>query len=400
MSFLSDRVQQIKPSVTLATTQKAKELRAAGEEVFNLAGGEPDFPVPEVARAAAKKAIDLGYVRYTAVDGIPELKQAIIKKFARDNNLAFALDQVIVTVGAKQALFNAFIATLNPGDEVVITAPYWVSYPDMVKLAGGKPVIVECKFERDLKLTAEQLSKAITSKTKWLILNSPNNPCGSVYSKEELQDLGKVLEQHPHVHIISDDIYEHIIFDDRNFDTMAAVYPAIADRVLTINGVSKVYAMTGWRIGYAAGPPALIKAMKTIQSQSTSNPSAIAQAASVAALCGPQDFLQEWKRDYQNRRDLVVERLDLISGLKCFNPQGAFYVYVNCEGTIGKQTADGKVINNDLEFAAYLLESYGVATVPGSAFGLSPYLRISFATAKQELLDACEQIRSAVTDLR
>ncbi len=395
MSFLSNCIAQIMPSATLAMTQKAKEMRAAGKDILNLAGGEPDFPTVAVAREAGKSAIDRGHIKYTAVDGTPELKQAIIDKFIRDNGLQFAPEQIIVSVGAKQSIFNALMATINPGDEVIIPAPYWVSYPDMVRLAGGMPVIVKCGLDNNLKMTSEQLAKAITVRTKWLIINSPSNPSGTVYGESELKALGDVIAKHSNVHVLSDDIYEHILFDEQKFHTMASVCPDISDRVLTVNGVSKAYAMTGWRVGYAGGAASLIGAMKKIQSQSTSNPSAIAQAAACAALQADQTFLQDWRQSYQQRRDLMLEKLNNIEGIKCLVPQGAFYLFINCESVISNSE-----LKDDVELATYLLKNQGVATVPGTAFGMSSYLRLSFAADEKELIEGCERIKSAVVALR
>ncbi len=400
MSIIADRLNKIKPSPTLAVTKKALELKAAGKDIISLGAGEPDFETPEWIRAAAKAAMDKGDTKYTAVDGTPALKDAIIAKFKRDNNLTYARDQVIASTGGKQVLYNALMASLNPGDEVVFAAPYWVSYVDMVILAEGTPVIVECKIEDNFKMTAVQLEKAITPKTKWVLLNSPSNPSGAAYTKDELKALTDVLLKHPHVWVMTDDIYEHLVYDGFKFHTVAEVEPKLYDRTLTVNGVSKAYSMTGWRIGFAAGPKELIKAMASIQGHSTSNPSSISQAAAVAALNGDHGFLKEWCDTYKARRDMVVELLNQCEGLTCPMPEGAFYVYASCEGVIGKTTEGGKLISNDEDFVTYLLEEYGVAAVQGAAFGLSPYFRISYATSTDALKEACSRIRKACASLK
>jgi aspartate aminotransferase len=400
MNFLSTRVQTIKPSPIFSIIQKTRELTAKGHDIINLAGGEPDFPTPKAAQDAAIHAMQTGQTLYTAVDGIPELKKAIQEKFKHENNLDFSLDEIMVSTGAKQVLYNAFMATLNPGDQVIIPAPYWVSYPEMVALAEGEPVFVACTLENDLKLTPEMLEKAITPKTKWLLLNSPNNPTGAVYTQKELILLADVLMRHPHVYVMSDDIYEHILFDHRTFHTMASVALKLADRVLTINGVSKTYAMTGWRIGYAGGPKHLIQAMKTIQSQSTSCASSIAQAAAWGALTQPQDFLQEWSDDYQERRDFVVNQLNQIPGLHCPSPEGAFYVLASCVGVLNKRTPDGNVLKDDHDFVTYLLESAGVAVTPGIVFGAKGYFRLAFPVSREILDKACKNIAHAVKNLQ
>lgn len=393
MSFLADRLSRIKPSPTIAVTSKARALKAAGRDVIGLGAGEPDFDTPENIRAAGIRAIEQGQTRYTDVDGTPDLKKAICAKFARENGLTYTPDQVTVGVGGKQVLYNALMATLNPGDEVIIPAPYWVSYPDMVLLAEGTPVTVACPAENGFKLLPADLEAAITPKTKWLILNSPSNPTGAAYTADELKALGEVLLKHPHVYIMTDDMYEHLVYEDFKFTTIAQVVPALYDRTLTVNGVSKSYSMTGWRIGYAAGPKALIKAMGIIQSQSTSNPTSISQAAAVEALNGPQDFIKERAAVFQTRRDLVVSMLNQASGLNCPNPEGAFYVYPSCAGTIGKTAPTGKVIETDEDFASELLEAEGVAVVHGAAFGLSPFFRISYATSTDVLEEACTRIQ-------
>ncbi len=393
MSLLADRLSRIKPSPTIAVTSKARALKAAGRDVIGLGAGEPDFDTPENIRAAGIRAIETGQTRYTDVDGTPDLKKAICAKFARENGLTYTPDQVTVGVGGKQVLYNALMATLNAGDEVIIPAPYWVSYPDMVLLAEGTPVSVACPAENGFKLLPADLEAAITPKTKWLILNSPSNPTGAAYTAEELKALGAVLLKHAHVYIMTDDMYEHLVYDDFTFTTIAQVVPELYDRTLTVNGVSKSYSMTGWRIGYAAGPKALIKAMGIIQSQSTSNPTSISQAAAVEALNGPQDFIKERASVFQTRRDLVVSMLNQAAGLTCPNPEGAFYVYPSCAGTIGKTAPTGNVIETDEDFASELLEAEGVAVVHGAAFGLSPFFRISYATSTDVLEEACTRIQ-------
>jgi aspartate aminotransferase len=399
MAFLSDTLSRVKPSPTIAVTTKAQQLKAEGKDVIGLGAGEPDFDTPEHIRAAAKRAIDAGKTRYTAVDGIPELKAAICAKFLRENGLTYTPQQVSVGTGGKQILYNALMATLNPGDEVIIPAPYWVSYPDMVLLAGGTPVPVVAGIETNFKLTAEQLEAAITPKTKWFIFNSPSNPTGAGYTEAELRALTDVLMRHPQVWVMSDDMYEHLVFDDFKFVTPAQIEPGLYDRTLTCNGVSKAYAMTGWRIGYAAGPVALIKAMGTIQSQSTSNPSSVSQWAALEALTGPQDFLADWRRVFQGRRDLVVSMLNQAPGLRCPRPEGAFYVYPDISGCIGKATPGGTVITNDEVFATALLEETGVAVVFGAAFGLSPNFRVSYATSDEVLQEACARIQKFCASL-
>ena len=393
MGFFSDALGRIKPSATLAVSQKARELKAQGRDIISLSAGEPDFDTPDNIKAAAIEAIRRGETKYTAVDGIPELKRAIAEKFRRDNDLEYAPSQIIVSTGGKQVLFNALMATINPGDEVIIPAPYWVSYPDMVLLAGGKPVIVEARAQDDYKMTPEALQAAITDRTKWLIFNSPSNPSGAAYSADELRALTDVLKKHEHVWIMSDDMYEHLVYDDFVFATPAQVEPALYDRTLTVNGVSKAYAMTGWRIGYAGGPEALIKAMTKLQSQSTSNPCSISQWAAVEALTGPQDFIAEARKVYQARRDLVVDMLNEAEGITCHRPEGAFYVYPSIAGLIGKATPDGRVIETDEDFVTALLEAEGVAAVHGAAFGTSPNFRVSYATSTEALKEACTRIQ-------
>ncbi|ESW59861.1 MAG: aspartate aminotransferase [Rhodobacter sp. CACIA14H1] len=393
MAFLSDTLSRVKPSPTIAVTNKARELAAEGRDIIGLGAGEPDFDTPQNIKDAAKRAIDAGRTKYTAVDGIPELKAAICNKFLRENGLTYTPAQVTVGTGGKQILYNALMATLNPGDEVIIPAPYWVSYPDMVLLAGGTPVPVVATLDTQFKLTPAQLEAAITPRTKWFIFNSPSNPTGAGYTRDELKALTDVLLRHPHVWIMSDDMYEHLVFDDFKFCTPAEVEPALYDRTLTCNGVSKAYAMTGWRIGYAAGPVALIKAMGTIQSQSTSNPCSVSQYAALEALTGPQDFLSENRALFQRRRDLVVSMLNQAQGIQCPTPEGAFYVYPDISGCIGKATAGGKIITNDEVFADALLEETGVAVVFGAAFGLSPNFRVSYATSDAVLAEACARIQ-------
>ena len=399
MSLLSAAINRISPSPTIAVTNKAAELKAAGHDIIGLGAGEPDFDTPDFVKEAAIEAIRKGKTKYTAVDGTPELKAAVQAKFKRDNSLDYGLDQISVNVGGKQTIFNAMVATLDPGDEVVIPAPYWVSYPDIVQFCGAKPVIVPCGIERGFKLDPAALDAAITPRTKWLILNSPSNPTGAAYTREELQAIADVLLGHPHVFILTDDMYEHIVYDGFRFSTIAEVDPRLYPRTLTVNGASKAYAMTGWRIGFAGGPAPIIKAMAKIQSQSTSNPCSIAQAAVVAALNGPQDFLVERNAAFVGRRDLVVSMLNQASGLVCPRPEGAFYVYPDCSGLIGKTTPKGKLLSDDEQVAAYLLEDHGVAVVHGAAFGLSPAFRISYATDSKTLEDACARIQKACADL-
>ena len=400
MSIIAARLSRIKPSPTLAVDARAKELKAQGRDVINLGAGEPDFDTPDFIKAAAKAAIDAGKTKYTPVDGTPELKDAIIAKFKRDHGLTYTREQVSVGTGGKQVLFNALMATLNPGDEVIIPAPYWVSYPDMTLLAEGTPVFVECSQKDGFKMKPEALEKAITKKTKWLILNSPSNPSGAAYTHDEMKALTDVLLRHPHVWVMSDDMYEKIVYDGFKFVTPAQVEPKLYDRTLTVNGVSKAYAMTGWRIGYAGGPAELIKAMSKMQSQSTSNPSSISQAAAAAGLAGDESFLTERNEAFKVRRDMVVKMLNEADGIDCPTPEGAFYVYASCAGCIGRKTPEGKVIETDQDFVTYLLESVGVACVQGAAFGLSPYFRISYATSDALLKDACQRIQKACAALQ
>ena len=400
MSMLAARLDRIKPSPTIAVTNKARELKDAGRDVIGLGAGEPDFDTPDSIKEAAYKAIAEGDTKYTAVDGTAELKQAIVGKFKRENGLDYGVDQITVGSGGKHVLFNALMATLDPGDEVVIPAPYWVSYPDMVLLADGTPVIVEAAQSNGFILRPEDLEAAITPKTKWLIFNSPSNPTGAAYSLEQLQALGEVLKSHPQVWVLSDEIYEHLVYDDFKFHAIAAAVPELYARTLTMNGVSKAYAMTGWRIGYAGGPAPLIKAIAKVQSQSTSNPSSVSQAAATAALNGPQDYIAMSNEVFRERRDLVVGMLNQATGLDCPTPNGAFYVYPNCAGLIGKTTPDGATIATSEDFAGYLLESEGVAVVHGAAFGLDPHFRISYATATEILEDACQRIQRACASLK
>jgi aspartate aminotransferase len=400
MSFLSAALDRVKPSATIAVTDKARSLKAAGRNVIGLGVGEPDFDTPANVKLAAIHAIETGKTKYTAVDGIPELKEAIIAKFQRENGLAYKPNQVIISTGGKQVLYNALMATINPGDEVIIPAPYWVSYPEMVALAGGEPVSVVCTAEHGFKLQGEALEKAITPKTKWIILNSPSNPTGAAYTRNELKAITNVLVKHPHVYVMTDDMYEHLVYDDFEFTTPAQIEPRLYDRTLTVNGVSKSYCMTGWRIGYAGGPADLIKAMATIQSQSTSNACSIAQWASVEALNGPQDFIPVNNAAFKERRDLVVSMLNQAKGIECLRPEGAFYVYPSCAGTIGKTSPTGKSIGNDEDFVTELLEAEGVAVVQGSAFGLGPAFRLSYATKNSDLEEACKRIQRFCGDLR
>jgi len=400
MTFLSATLDRVKPSPTIAVTTKAAELKAAGRDIIALGAGEPDFDTPQNIKYAAIKAINEGKTKYTAVDGIPELKKAICAKFKRENGLSYEPSQVTVGTGGKQVLYNALMATLNPGDEVIIPAPYWVSYPDMVLLAGGEPVIIEGAMDKGYKISADQLEAAITPKTKWFLFNSPSNPTGAGYSWDELKALTDVLMRHPHVWVMSDDMYEHLVFDDFKFCTPAQVESGLYDRTLTVNGVSKAYAMTGWRIGYAAGPVPLIKAMGKIQSQSTSNPSSISQWAAVEALNGVQDYIESNKALFQRRRDLVVSMLNQAKGVKCPQPEGAFYVYPDISACIGKTSAGGAVIENDEAFATALLEESGVAVVFGAAFGLSPNFRVSYATSDEALTEACSRIQAFCAGLK
>ena len=399
MTFLSATLDRVKPSPTIAVSTLAAELKAAGRDVIGLGAGEPDFDTPQNIKDAGKAAIDAGKTKYTAPDGMPELKQAICDKFARENGLSYEPKQISVGTGGKQILYNALMATMNPGDEVIIPAPYWVSYPDMVLLAGGKPVVVECGMETGFRMTPEQLEAAITPKTKWLIFNSPSNPTGAGYTRDQLKALTDVLMRHPHVWVMTDDMYEHLAYDGFEFCTPAQVEPGLYDRTLTCNGVSKAYAMTGWRIGYAGGPVALVSAMRKIQSQSTSNPCSVSQWAAVEALNGPQDFIASNNETFVRRRDLVVKMLNDAEGLVCPVPDGAFYVYPSIAGCIGKTSAGGVTIDNDEIFAKALLEEKGVAVVFGSAFGLSPNFRVSYATSDEALVEACTRIQVFCSEL-
>ena len=389
MSIVSNSLKRIKPSPTMAVTSKAREMRAAGKDIIGLGAGEPDFDTPDNIKEAAIEAIKKGDTKYTAVDGTPALKKAVQNKFSRENGLSYDLDQITVGTGGKQVLYNAFMATVNKGDEVIIPAPYWVSYPDIILLAGGKPKIVKCEEKDNFKLTPKKLEKAISKKTKWVILNSPSNPTGSAYTKKEIEDLSKILIKYKKIYILSDDIYEHIIYDNFKFFTIAQI-KTLKDRTLTMNGVSKSYSMTGWRIGYAAGPKEIIKAIAKIQSQSTSNPTSISQAAAVEALNGKQDFIQERAKSFRERRDFVVDSLNDIKGISCLKPEGAFYVFPSCKKLLGKKTK----LKTDKDFVEKLLENSEVAVVQGSAFGLDGYFRISYATSMENLRKAMERIKS------
>lgn len=393
MSIIAKRMSAIKPSPTMAVTAKAGELKAQGVDVIGLGAGEPDFDTPDHIKEAGKAAIDAGKTKYTPTNGIPELRQAVVDKFKRENDLDYDLNQVHIGVGGKQVLFNAIMASVNDGDEVLIPAPYWVSYPDMVLIAGGKPVFIPCTEDEQFKLTAEKLEAAITDKTKWLILNSPSNPTGAAYTADDLKAVAEVLLKHPHVWVMTDDMYEHLVYDDFEFKTLAQVEPKLYDRTLTINGVSKAFAMTGWRMGYACGPVDLIKAMNNIQSQSASHTSSMTQHACVAALNGPLDFLPERNAVYKERRDLVVKMLNEAEGLNCLTPEGAFYVYPSVAGCIGKTSKGGRKIESDSDFVTALLEEEAVASVQGEAFGLSPHFRISYATSTEALKEACTRIQ-------
>ena len=399
MSCVADRLSLIQPSPTIAVTQKARDLKAQGRDIIGLGAGEPDFDTPGHIIEAAKKALDDGMTRYTAVNGIPELTEAIIAKFKRDNNLDYTANEIAVSCGGKQVIFNAFMATLNLGDEVIIPAPYWVSYPDIALMFGGKPVFVDCPATSNFKMKPEDLDAAITPKTKWLVLNSPSNPSGAGYTRDDIKALADVLMKHPHVWVMTDDIYEHVIYDDFEFATIAEVEPGLKDRTLTLNGMAKAYCMTGWRVGFAGGPGELIAAMTKVQSQSTTHTAAVSQAASVAALNGSHDFIAANNKIFQERRDLVVSMLNQATGLSCPTPQGAFYVYPSCQGAIGKKAPDGKTIETDEDFVTYILETEGVAAVQGAAFGLSPHFRISYATGTDLLEDACQRIQRACAAL-
>ena len=391
MSIVSNSLKRIKPSPTIAVAQKARELKAAGKDVIGLGAGEPDFDTPENIKKAAINAINKGETKYTAVDGTPVLKRAIVDKFKKENNLIYLPEQISVGTGGKQVIFNAMLATVNPGDEVIIPAPYWVSYPDIVLLAGGIPKIIKCSEKNQFKITPEDLEKNISNKTKWLIINSPSNPTGSCYTQKELETLGEVLKENKNVFILSDDIYEHVIYDDFKFFTIAQI-KELKERTLTMNGVSKSYAMTGWRIGYGAGPTEIIKAMAKLQSQSTTNPSSISQAAAIEALNGTQEFIIKRNQSFKERRDFVVEALNKIDGISCLKPNGAFYVFPNCSECLNKKDKKGKIIRSDSDFVSSLLENQQVAVVQGSAFGLEGYFRISYATSMDNLKKALDRI--------
>ena len=399
MNILASRLNRIQPSPTIAMSIKARELKAEGKDIIELAAGEPDFPTPSHIIEAAEEAMSRGETKYTDPDGTPALKQAVCDKFKRDNNLGYVTSQVTIGTGGKQVLYNALMATLNEGDEVIIPAPYWVSYPDMVLLAEGTPKIVECPLDKNFILQPEDLERAITPKTKWIILNSPSNPTGSGYTWDDMKKITDVLIRHPNIWVMTDDMYEHLVYDAFKFCTPAEVEPELYSRTLTVNGMSKAFCMTGWRIGYAAGPENLITAIRKIQSQSTSNPSSISQAASVAALNGPMDFLAKNNEVFKQRRDLVCSMLNQASGITCPTPDGAFYVYPSCAGLIGKTTPDGKVLKSDEDVVTYFLETEGIAAVHGAAFGLSPHFRISYATSTEALEDACQRIQRACTAL-
>jgi aspartate aminotransferase len=401
MALLADHLSRIKPSPTIAVTDKARALKAAGRNVIGLGAGEPDFDTPENIKQAAIKAIQAGKAsKYTQVDGMPELKEAVAAKFKRENGLTYKPSQITIGAGGKQVLYNAFMATLNPGDEVIIPAPYWVSYPDMVLIAGGKPVEVVAGMESGFKIKPEALERAITPRTKWFLLNSPSNPTGAAYTQAELKALTEVLKRHPHVYVMTDDMYEHLVYDEFKFFTPAQVEPSLYDRTLTINGTSKAYCMTGWRIGYAGGPEALIKAMAMLQSQSTTNPAAVSQWAAVEALNGPQDFIAKHNTIFKERRDLCVSMLNQSNGIKCPTPEGAFYVYPSCAGTIGKTSPGGKKLVTDEDFVSELLEAEGVAVVHGSAIGVGPAFRISYATKTEDLEEACRRIQRFCGNLK
>ncbi len=398
-SFIASRLERVKPSPTFAIIKKAKELRAAGKDVISLGAGEPDFNTPEPVKQAGIEGILANKTRYTEVDGLLALKQAVVAKFKRDNQLEYALDQIIISPGGKAVIFNAMMATLNEGDEVIIPAPYWVSYADMVALAGGQPVFIRCEASANYKLKPEQLEAAITPRTKWVFINSPSNPTGAAYHVAELKALAGVLLQFPHVHVLADDLYEHVTYDGFKFSSVAEVEPNLYERTLTVNGVSKAYAMTGWRIGFGGGPKAIIKAMADIQGHSTSNPASISQEAAIAALNGDHEFLKERNESFRLRRNFVVSALNECAGLHCPMPEGAFYVFPDCSGVMGAKTASGKTIQSDEDFALYLLEEHNVAVVHGAAFGFSPAFRISYATSMELLKEACRRIAVACADL-
>ena len=399
MTFISDSLNRIKPSATMVITAKATQLKREGKKVIGLSSGEPDFDTPQHVKQAAIDAINSGYTKYTNIEGIPELRQSIVEKFKKDNDLNYDVSNVIVGTGGKQILFNALMSSLNKDDEVIIPAPYWVSYPDMTLLADGKPIFVDCSSETNFKLTGEALDKVITKNSKWLILNSPSNPTGSCYSRSELEEIANVVRKHENLYVMTDDIYEYIVYDNFKFYTLAQVAPDLKDRILTVNGVSKSYCMTGWRIGYAAGPSLLIKAMIKIQGQSTSNPSSISQYAALAGISGSKEFLDPCLKAFDERRHFVVDKLNSINGISCILPEGAFYAYPNVSGLIGKKTQNGKILNNDAEIVEWLLESAEVAAVPGVAFGLEPYFRVSYATSLEVLKEAMNRIEKAVLTL-
>ena len=399
MTFISDSLNRIKPSATMVITAKATQLKREGKKVIGLSSGEPDFDTPQHVKQAAIDAINSGYTKYTNIEGIPELRQSIVEKFKKDNDLNYDVSNVIVGTGGKQILFNALMSSLNKDDEVIIPAPYWVSYPDMTLLAGGKPIFVDCSSETNFKLTGEALEKVITKNSKWLILNSPSNPTGSCYSISELEEIANVVRKHENLYVMTDDIYEYIVYDNFKFYTLAQVAPDLKDRILTVNGVSKSYCMTGWRIGYAAGPSLLIKAMIKIQGQSTSNPSSISQYAALAGISGSKEFLDPCLKAFDERRHFVVDKLNSINGISCILPEGAFYAYPNVSGLIGKKTQNGKILNNDAEIVEWLLEFAEVAAVPGVAFGLVPYFRVSYATSLEVLKEAMNRIEKAVLTL-
>ena len=399
MTFISDSLNRIKPSATMVITAKATQLKREGKNVIGLSSGEPDFDTPQHVKQAAIDAINNGYTKYTNIEGIPELRQSIVEKFKKDNDLNYDISNVIVGTGGKQILFNALMSSLNKDDEVIIPAPYWVSYPDMTLLAGGKPIFVNCSSETNFKLSGDALEKVITKNSKWLILNSPSNPTGSCYSISELEEIANIVRKYENLYVMTDDIYEYIVYDNFKFYTLAQVAPDLKDRILTVNGVSKSYCMTGWRIGYAAGPSLLIKAMIKIQGQSTSNPSSISQYAALAGISGSKEFLDPCLNAFDERRHHVVDKLNSIDGISCILPEGAFYAYPNVSGLIGKKTQNGKTLNNDAEIVEWLLESAEVAAVPGVAFGLEPYFRVSYATSLDILKEAMNRIEKAVLTL-
>ena len=399
MSFISDSLNRIKPSATMVITAKAVKLKREGKKVIGLSAGEPDFDTPDHVKKAAIDAINKGYTKYTNVEGIPELRQAIVDKFKKDNDLSYSIDEVIVGTGGKQILYNALVSSINKDDEVIIPAPYWVSYPDMTLLAGGKPIIVSCSIETGFKLTAKELEKVLTNKSKWLILNSPSNPTGACYTRKELEEIADIVRNHDNLYVITDDIYEYIVYDNFEFFTFAQVAPDLKDRVLTVNGVSKSHCMTGWRIGYAVGPKMLIKAMIKIQGQSTSNASSISQHAALAGISGSNDFLKPCLKAFDERRHFVFNKLNSIQGISCLLPEGAFYAYPNVSGLVGKKTNEGKILNNDTDIVEWLLETAEVAAVPGAAFGLEPFFRVSYATSLDLLKEAMSRIEKAVLSL-